>query len=149
MSNDMKKDLRRIARMMVLKKLVCKDHYLNALHDYLSNRLSPSEVEALYHVGRSAIRGIMARIGSSLAIRMFALGIIEAVMEMDIQCLVELRGLTRFVCFLCEKEFNNVFPEDHMLKRHRELVERYVDEAIKKLMSKKTNPLTSRVVVNA
>jgi hypothetical protein len=149
MSNDLKKDLRRIARMMVLKKLVCKDHYLNALHDYLSNRLSPSEVEALYHVGRGAIRGIMARIGSSLARRMFALGIIEAVMEMDIQCLVELKGLTRFVCLLCDKEYDNVFPEDHMLKRHRQLVEEYVDEAIKKLMSKKTNPLTSRVVVNA
>jgi hypothetical protein len=149
MSNDIKKDLRRIARMMVLKKLVCKDHYLNALHDYLSNRLSPSEVEALYHVGRSAIRGIMARIGSSLARRMFALGVIEAVMEMDIQCLVELKGLTRFVCLLCDKEYDNVFPEDHMLKRHRQLVEEYVDEAIKKLMSKKTNPYKAEVVVNA
>jgi hypothetical protein len=149
MSNDLKKDLRRIARMMVLKKLVCKDHYLNALHDYLSNRLSPSEVEALYHVGRSAIRGIMARIGSSLARRMFALGIIEAVIEMDIQCLVELKGLTRFVCLLCEKEYDNVFPEDHMLKRHRKLVEEYVDEAIKRLASKKTNPYKAEVVVNA
>jgi hypothetical protein len=107
---------------LVLKKLVGKEHYLYALYEYLMNNASPKEVETKYQISRNHIRSLKCRIREKNSIygEEIARRAIPVVLKTPMpQLTLQINGEIHFYCRICGEEFRNIYPEDHIAKRHQ------------------------------
>jgi hypothetical protein len=129
-----------VIKYLVLKKLSGKEHYLYALYEYLMNNASPKEVETKYQISRNHIRSIKQRIrekhsthGEEIARRAIPI-ILRIPMP---QLTIVINGEISFFCRVCGKEHNTIYPEDHIAKKHREILKNYVRIVIEEIKSKR------------
>ena len=117
-----------LAEYLVAKKLCNKEHVLRAFYEYICG-VSPSEIEIKYWVSKIIVRGMKDRVvrkrrGSAFHAIEAAKMLIPLILETPMPMLID--GDSR--CKLCGRHLNGVklsFPEDHLLKRHRDAVKQY------------------------
>ena len=116
-----------VIKYLVLKKLSGKEHYLRALFDYLVGNESPSELERKYNINRRLIVSMKQRMreknshGMEIAKRAIPV-ILETPMPQLTLALavnVAVNGGPGFYCRLCRTIYYNIYPEDHILKKHQ------------------------------
>jgi hypothetical protein len=120
----------------VLKRLCGKEHYLYALYEYINNNASPKDIETKYQISRNHIRSIKQRTrekhsthGEEIARRAIPV-ILKTPMP---QLTLTLNGEISFFCRVCGKEYNTIYPEDHIAKKHREILRNYTKIIIERL----------------
>ena len=111
-----------VVKYLVLKKLAGKDLYLHALYEYLTNNASPSELEYKYKINRRLIVSMKQRLremnqiyGEGIARRAIPV-ILKTPMP---QLTLTLNGGVGFFCRVCQTIHYNIYPEDHIMKRHQ------------------------------
>jgi len=117
-----------LAEYLVVKKLVAKEHVLRAFYEYICGA-SPSEIEIRYGVSKIIVRGMRDRVIEKRRVSAFhaieaAKMLIPLILETPMPVLID--GGSR--CKLCGRSLNGMklsFPEDHLLKRHRDVVKQY------------------------
>lgn len=117
-----------LAEFLVAKKLCNKEHVLRAFYEYISG-VSPSEIEIKYGVSKVIVRGMRDRVVRKRRVSAFhaieaAKMLIPLILETPMPVLID--GDSK--CKLCGRPLNGVklsFPEDHLLKRHRDVVKQY------------------------
>ena len=121
-----------VVKYLVLKRLAGKEHYLRALCEYLVNNESPSGLERKYNINRRLI----ASMKQSLKVKsIYGLDIakraIPVILETPMpQLTLPVNGGVGFYCRVCQREFTNIYPEDHITKRH-EIALRYYTIMVK------------------
>jgi len=124
---------------LVLKKLVGKEHYLHALYEYIMNNASPGVLEQKYSINRRLIVSMKQRIreknsiGEKIAKRAIPI-ILKTPMP---QLTIVINGEISFFCRICGKEYNTIYPEDHIAKKHREILRNYTKIVIEEIKSKR------------
>jgi hypothetical protein len=111
-----------VIKYLVLKKLSGKEHYLHALYEYLMNNASPSELEYKYKINRRLIVSMRQRLreknsvyGMEIARRAIPVILKTPMPQMTLQ----INGEIHFYCRVCKREFRNIYPEDHIVKKHQ------------------------------
>ena len=110
-----------VIRYFVLKKLSGKEHYLQALYEYLTDNASPSELELRYKINRRLIVSMKQRlreknsIGTEIARRAIPV-ILETPMP---QLTLASNDGIGFYCRPCRTIYYNMYPEDHIVKKHQ------------------------------
>ena len=111
-----------VLKYLVLKKLSGKEHYLQALYEYLTDNASPSELEQKYGINRRLIVSMKQRLremnqiyGEGIARRAIPV-ILKTPMP---QLTLTLNGGVGFFCRVCQTIHYNIYPEDHIMKRHQ------------------------------
>ena len=128
-----------LAEYLVAKKLVAKEHVLRAFHEYISG-VSPSEIEIKYGISKVIVRGMRDRVvrkrrGSAFHAIEAAKMLIPLILETPMPILVNGDGK----CQLCGRPLNGVklsFPEDHLLKRHRDVVRKHALVVVERFKSR-------------
>lgn len=106
---------------IVTKAMAGRPEVVRALKMYLEGRLSPSEATSL-GVSKNQLRGVWQRMRERAGVGTATTIVISfADMVAGIPNAVEHNGGYP-ICRLCGDALINVFPEDHLLKRHREEV---------------------------
>jgi uncharacterized membrane protein len=101
---------------------------LRAFHEYICG-VSPSEIEIKYGVSKVIVRGMRDRVVRKRRVSAFhaieaAKRLIPLILETPMPVLID--GDSK--CKLCGRPLNGVkisFPEDHLLKRHRDAVRKH------------------------
>ena len=110
-----------VIKYLVLKKLSGKEHYLRALFDYLVGNESPSELERKYNINRRLIASMKQSLkeksiyGLDIAKRAIPI-ILKTPMP---QLTIATNGEISFYCKLCRTIYYNMYPEDHIVKKHQ------------------------------
>ncbi|MEM0237904.1 MAG: hypothetical protein QXP97_07660 [Desulfurococcus sp.] len=120
-------DATKALRLLLLKKLCGKERVLMALLEWV-NGSPPSELERL-GVTRHQIRGLRERLSQLVGgyraaetiIRLYTPLILS--LELKPIAIEKPGGLCR--CLICGAEVNT-FPEDHLLKSHRDVVTHFL-----------------------
>jgi hypothetical protein len=128
-----------LAEFLVAKKLCNKVHVLRAFYEYLCG-VSPSEIEIKYGVSKVIVRGMRDRVvrkrrGSAFHAIEAAKRLIPLILETPMPVLID--GGSR--CKLCGRPLNGVkmsFPEDHLLKRHRDAVRKHTLVVVERFKSR-------------
>jgi len=128
-----------LAEYLVAKKLCNKEHVLRAFYEYICG-VSPSEIEIKYGVSKIIVRGMKDRVvrkrrGSAFHAIEAAKMLIPLILETPMQMLID--GDSR--CKLCGRHLNDVklsFPEDHLLKRHRDVLRKYTLVVVERFKSR-------------
>jgi hypothetical protein len=128
-----------LAEYLVTKKLVAKQHVLRAFHEYICGT-SPSEIEIKYGVSKVIVRGMRDRVvrkrrGSAFHAIEAAKMLIPLILETPMPVLID--GDSK--CKLCGRPLNGVklsFPEDHLLKRHRDVVRKHTLVVVERFKSR-------------
>jgi hypothetical protein len=126
-----------VLRYLVLKKLAGKEHYLRALYEYIKGA-RPSDLASKYGMDKNHISALKLRIreknnyGEEIAKRA-----IPIILKTRMPQLVITNGEMSFFCRICGKEYNNIYPEDHITKKHREILKNYVRIVIEEIKSKR------------
>jgi hypothetical protein len=128
-----------LAEFLVAKKLVAKEHVLRAFHEYICG-VSPSEIEIKYGVSKVIVRGMRDRVVRKRRVSAFhaieaAKRLIPLILETPMPVLID--GDSK--CKLCGRPLNGVklsFPEDHLLKRHRDVVRKHALVVVERFKSR-------------
>ena len=128
-----------LAEYLVAKKLCNKEHVLRAFYEYICG-VSPSEIEIKYGVSKIIVRGMKDRVvrkrrGSAFHAIEAAKMLIPLILETPMPMLID--GDSR--CKLCGRPLNDVklsFPEDHLLKRHRDVLRKYTLVVVERFKSR-------------
>jgi hypothetical protein len=119
---------------LVLKRLCGKEHYLRALYEYIEGA-RPSDLASKYGMAKNHISALKLRIreknnyGEEIAKRAIPI-ILRTPMP---QLTLTLNGDISFFCRICGKEYNTIYPEDHIAKKHREILRNYTKIIIERL----------------
>jgi hypothetical protein len=120
---------------LVLKKLSGKEHYLHALYEYIMSNARPADLEHKYSINRRLIVSMKQRIREKNSIgEEIARRAIPVVLKTPMpQLTLTLNGDISFFCRICGKEYNTIYPEDHIAKKHREILRNYTKIIIERL----------------
>ena len=123
-----------VIKNLVLKKLSGKEHYLHALYEYIMSNARPADLEHKYGIHRRLIASMRLKmkeknsLGEEIAKRA-----IPIILRTPMPQLVVANGGISFFCRICKKEYNNIYPEDHITKKHREILKNYVRIVIEEI----------------
>jgi hypothetical protein len=128
-----------LAEFLVAKKLCNKEHVLRAFHEYVCG-VSPSEIEIKYGISKIIVRGMRDKVvrkrrGSAFHAIEAAKMLIPLILETPMPVLID--GDSK--CKLCGRPLNGVklsFPEDHLLKRHRDVVRKHTLVVVERFKSR-------------
>lgn len=128
-----------LAEYLVAKKLCNKEHVLRAFYEYLCG-VSPSEIEIKYGVSKAIVRGMRNSVVRKRRVSAFhaieaAKRLIPLTLEAPMPVLID--GDSK--CKLCGRHLNGVkisFPEDHLLKRHRDVVRKHALVVVERFKSR-------------
>lgn len=129
---------------LVLKILAGKEDVVKALYDYFVEGVSPSSIAMKYNLSKHQVRGYIQRImeksGSSLRAKVLIKHIIPIVTRL--RPIVKKAGNSLALCSLCGEELPLQIVEDHIKKRHPEVVAECVNTVVETL--KRSITLKSR-----
>jgi hypothetical protein len=127
-----------VIKYLVLKKLAGKEHYLYALYEYIMSNARPADLEHKYGINRRLIMSTRLKmreknsLGEEIARRA-----IPIILRTPMPQLVIANGEISFFCRVCGEEYNTIYPEDHIAKKHREILINYTKIVIEEIKSKR------------
>jgi hypothetical protein len=129
-------DVRRALRLLILKKLGDKENFLRALYDFYIYGDHFSIVASRHKVSKIALRGFVYRLKAFLLnddyVREIVKASVPAILEKTPK-IVQKEKETVFICLLCNKRFYRMYPEDHVRKKHKNVVEKSYREIVSEL----------------
>lgn len=141
----MKNSLVAVLEYLVLKALADRVEVVKALYDYFVEGSSPSTIANKYSLSKHQIRGyvqrIMEKTGSGTKARVF--------MKYAIPVIIKIKPIVRkvngaiVVCGLCNEELPIQVIEDHIKKKHANVVNEYISsvvEVLKKVITARGVP---------
>ena len=129
-------DVRRALRLLILKKLGDKENFLRALYDFYIYNDHFSVVASRYKVSKIALRGFIYRLKASLLNDDYVREIVKASVPIILEKtpkIVQREKETVFICLLCNERFYRIYPEDHVKKRHKNVIEKSYREIVSEL----------------
>jgi hypothetical protein len=124
-----------VLEYLILKVLADKEEVVKALYDYFVEGASPSTIATRYGLSKHQIRGyvqrIMEKTGSGTKARVL--------MKYTIPIIIKIKPITKkvngsiAVCGLCNEELPIQVIEDHVRKKHANVVNEYVNSVIEVL----------------
>jgi hypothetical protein len=136
----MRSGLASVLEYLVLKMLAGKEEVVKALYDYFVEEGSPSTIATKYGLSKHQIRGyvqrIMEKTGSGIKARVL--------MKYTIPIIIKIKPVTKKVngsvaiCGLCNEELPIQIIEDHIKKKHTDIVNEYVNSVIEVLRKSTT-----------
>jgi len=131
-----------VLEYLILKVLADKKEVLRALYDYFVDSTSPSTIANKYGLSKHQIRGyvqrIMEKTGSSDRAKVL--------MKYTIPVIIKIKPIAKkvngsiAVCALCNEELPLQVVEDHIKKKHSNIVSECLDsvvEVLKKVVTTK------------
>lgn len=121
-------------KLLVVRRLSGDDQTLKALKLNLIYRMSLSEIEIKTGIPRSLIRGFRQRLKDRIGNELFLRELCRIAMPHieKINPIFTYEGkIPR--CMICGKEIVTSFPQDHILKKHKDLVEKTVMSVVEKI----------------
>ncbi|MEM1526162.1 MAG: hypothetical protein QW775_03845 [Ignisphaera sp.] len=138
----MKNSATAVLEYLILKVLADKKEVLRALYDYFVDSTSPSTIANKYGLSKHQIRGyvqrIMEKTGSSDRAKVL--------MKYTIPVIIKIKPIAKkvngsiAVCALCNEELPLQVVEDHIKKKHSNIVSECLDsvvEVLKKVVTTK------------
>ncbi len=120
----------RVIELLVLKAMSGKHTHLDALKSYLDGG-RPTDLSRRYGVSKHQIRGLAQRIrdaaGSPVHGETVARMFIEHVLSIPCYIDIEIPA-----CRICRTLLIDIYPEDHLLKKHRDIVRKWVLWTVKR-----------------
>lgn len=139
--------VRRAIRFLVVKAMSGRDNVLLALLEYARWSDSVGVIANRYGIEKGTLKTTIERLKSHAGNHTKALSIAEKIIpeiiDAGVEKVVQTVDFIPF-CKLCKTHILNTFPEDHLIKRHKEEVEKAVTEIIERIRSKRA--LNSKAV---
>lgn len=114
-----------VLEYLVLKKMAGRPEVLRALLDYVEGSLSPATASSVYGISKYQLRGFAQRIYDKAGSRSMATLIIKYAVPIILEktgVYVD-RSQRPEECLICNRKLYNVFPEDHIKKHHRDVID--------------------------
>jgi len=121
-----------VLEYLILKVLANREEIVKALYDYFVEGASPSTIAMKYDLSKHQIRGYVQRIiektGSSMKSRVL--------MKYTAPLILKLKPIARKVntsmaiCSICEEELPVQVIEDHIRKKHSDILSECLDSVI-------------------
>lgn len=141
----MKKSTTALLEYLILKVLADKDGVVRVLYDYFVEGASPSSIAAKYGLSKHQVRGYIQRIvektGSSTKAKVLIKHITPIIIKLK-PVAKRVNGALA-ICSLCNEELPIQIMEDHIKKKHTEIVNECINSVIE--MLKKNVMLKSRM----
>lgn len=118
-------NVRKALKLLILRKMADKEDHLKALYEMYVKNLSLSDVMYIHDVSRFALRGLVQRLRDLLYHEIYIRELVKISVPVILEKspkIVHRKGVA-FICPLCKRTFYNMFPEDHIMKHHKEIVE--------------------------
>jgi hypothetical protein len=118
-------NVRKALKLLILRKMADKEDHLKALYEMYVKNLSLSDVMYIHDVSRFALRGLVQRLRDLLYHEIYIRELVKTSVPVILEKspkIVHRKGVA-FICPLCKRTFYNMFPEDHIMKHHKEIVE--------------------------
>ena len=118
-------NVRKALKLLILRKMADKEDHLKALYEMYVKILSYDDVMYIYDVSKYTLRGLIQRLRDLLHHEIYVRELVKISVPVILEKtpkIVHRKGVT-FICPLCKRTFYNMFPEDHIMKHHRQLVE--------------------------
>lgn len=129
-------------RFLVAKAMCGKENVLMALMEYARFSDSLSVIADRYGISKHTLRGTMSRLKTHAGNNGVAITLIEKaipeIMGMGVERVIETRDGTPY-CRRCRTYIINVFPEDHLVKKHQDELDNIVSEVIERIRSKRNS----------
>lgn len=127
---------------MIVKALAGRKNVLEALIQYAYGRMTPSE-SYKYGVSKFQLKGAIERIYMKAYSRTAALELVKRVAPIviaKVDQIIEVDGSYIPRCKICgmymiSRNQVPIFPEDHVVKRHRDIVKKHRDIVLSELRS--------------
>lgn len=130
---------------LILKVLANKEEVVRALHDYFVEGASPSSIAIRYGLSKHQIRGyiqrIMEKTGSPIRARVLMKYVTPLVVKL--KPIAEKVNGSLVVCSLCGEELPIQIIEDHIRKKHNDVVAECVYSVVEIL--RRDNTVKSRM----
>lgn len=130
-----------VLEYLVLKMLAGKEDVVRALHDYFVEGASPSTIASRYNLSKHQIRGyvqrIMEKTGSPIRARVFMKYAVPVIIK--IKPVVTVVNGSMALCNICKDELPLQIVEDHIKKRHSEVVTEYLYSVVEILKKNSKN----------
>lgn len=139
----MNNNILEVIEYLVLKKMAGRPEILKALLEYIEGLGSPTSVSSVYGLSKYQLRGFAQRIYDKAGNRSIANLLIKIAVPIILEkteVYID-RGQRPETCKVCGKKLYNVFPEDHIKKHHKDLVDyekQKIIAEIKKILKKET-----------
>ncbi|MEM0260579.1 MAG: hypothetical protein QXJ51_04380 [Sulfolobales archaeon] len=114
-----------VLEYLVLKMMAGRPEILKALIEYVEGNLSPAAAPQIYNVSKHQLRGFIQRIYDKANNRPLA----NLLIKLAVPIILEKtriyidRSQRPEECMVCGRKLYNVFPEDHIKKHHKDLIE--------------------------
>ncbi|MEZ0290699.1 MAG: hypothetical protein ABWJ42_06395 [Sulfolobales archaeon] len=114
-----------VLEYLVLKMMAGRPEVLKALLEYIEGNLSPAAAPQIYNVSKHQLRGFVQRIYDKANNRPLA----NLLIKLSVPIILEKtriyidRSQRPEECIVCGRKLYNVFPEDHIKKHHKDLIE--------------------------
>ena len=134
-------DVRRALRLLILKKLGDKENFLKALYDFYIYNDHFSIVASRHKVSKIALRGFVYRLKVFLLSDDYMRKIVRISVPIILEKtpkIIQREKDTVFICLLCNKRFYRLYPEDHVKKKHENIIEESYREIVNEIKRKMT-----------
>lgn len=121
-----------VLEYLILKVLASRENVVKALYDYFVDGTSPSSIATKYGLSKHQVRGYVQRIvektGSSMRSRVL--------MKYSVPVILKLKPITRrindsvAICILCSEELLMQVVEEHIRKKHSDIVNECLNSVI-------------------
>lgn len=128
----MKSSTEAVLEYLIVKMLVGREDVVKAVQDYFVDSMSPSSVAIKYNLSKHQVRGYIQRIvektGSVIKARVLLKYAIPVVLKIR-PIVKEVNGYI-VKCGLCGEELPIQIMEDHIRKKHANLVEECLESTV-------------------
>ncbi|MGC9148973.1 MAG: hypothetical protein ACP5GI_05995 [Sulfolobales archaeon] len=114
-----------VLEYLVLKKMAGRPEFLRALLEYVDGLASPTTISSTYGLSKYQFRGFAQRIYDKAGNRSMANLLIKITVPLILEkteVYID-RSQRPEICRVCGKKLYNVFPEDHIKKHHKDLID--------------------------
>ena len=129
-----------VTKYLVIKRLAGDTITILAIKEYLVDGLSPSTIGHKYRISKFRVRGYVQRVIDKARSHYIASSIVKAVFPyvMGLDPAI-LRVGDKYICLLCDTQLRATQVEQHLKRRHKDVINQVVHQIISKLRKEKSS----------